>query len=341
MTTQTINNQPIDPHKAVNNNSISSFSNRGKAKQSIFVAKSVNEWLSLAQTLPEPQSLYDQLWFENETAFLFGGTGIGKSLMAVQIGKKISNHQPVVYFDFELSVTQFANRYLNENRDFQNFPENFIRVEFERDIVYKQETLIEEIKNTSIQHNAKILIIDNLTWLLSGAEKSFDAGNLMKEIAELKRNHGLSILILAHTPKRDESRPVTINDMAGSMQLNNFIDTSFCIAKSFQSDNRRYIKQVKVRSTELHYGYESVLVLDLVKSESGFLGFNHIGTERESDHLRRPTEDDFTTKKQECYKLLDDGKSYTDIQKATGLARGTITKYKKQREDEDGAELPF
>ena len=178
--------------------------------------------MSEALSLPAPVPLYDELWLKGETAFLFGGTGTGKSLFAVQIAKEISRREPVLYFDFELSLVQFAKRYFTEDREFHPFPDQFYRVEFARDVTYNQKQLVAEIHQNAVMRNAKVLIIDNITWIQASNEKSIDAGNLMKEIAALKRNHGYSILIMSHTPKRDDTRPVTINDMAGSMMICRF-----------------------------------------------------------------------------------------------------------------------
>jgi predicted ATP-dependent serine protease len=307
----------------------------------LFITKTANEWMAEALTLPEPEKLYDELWLKGETAFLFGGTGTGKSLFAVQIGKEISKREPVLYFDFELSLVQFAKRYFTEDRDYLPFPDNFFRVEFARDVTYNQKQLVEEIQHNATKHKAKVLIIDNLTWILASNEKTIDAGNLMKEIAALKRNHGYSILIMSHTPKRDDTRPVTVNDMAGSMVLSNFIDSSFCIAKSAQDSSLRYVKQIKVRSAEIVYDYDSVKVFELYKSADGYLGLEDKGVGGENDHLRRPNEKQWQGKKEDCYQLLDQKMTYSQISEQLGIAKGTISKWAKQRNETFDDDLPF
>ncbi len=307
----------------------------------LFVIKKANDWLIEAKDLPPPSPLYDQLWFEGETAFLFGGTGTGKSLYAVQMGKEIAKEQPVLFFDFELSLIQFAKRYFNHDWTcHENFPENFYRVEFKRNITYSQDQLITEIHRAAIEYNSKVLIIDNLTWILAASEKTIDAGNLMKEIASLKRDNDYSILIIAHTPKRDETRPINVNDMAGSMVLTNFIDTSFCISKSFKDSYMRYIKQVKVRSSDMVYGYDSVKVLQLSANNDGFLNFEDVGTERENEHLRNLSDEQRIDKKNKAMEMMEQGKSYAEISQELGISKGVISKYKKQTESYKD-DLPF
>ncbi len=285
------------------------------------------EMLSKTKDLPSTKPLYDQLWFEGQTAFLFGGAGTGKSSYAVQMGKEIAKEQPVLFFDFELSLAQFAKRYFNH----ENFPENLYRVDFKRNIAYSQGQLIAEIQRVATEYNSKILIIDNLTWILAASEKTIDAGNLMKDIASLKRDNDYSILIIAHTPKRDETQPISINDMAGSMVLTNFIDTSFCISKSFKDSRMRYIKQVKVRGSDMVYGYDSVKVLQLSANNDGFLNFEDVGTERENEHLRNLSDEQRIDKKYKAIEMMEQGKSYTEISKELGISKITLSKYKKQK----------
>ena len=73
-----------------------------------------------------------------------------------------------------------------------------------------EEFLNESIEQSIILHDAKVLIIDNLTYLKTETEKAKDALPLMKELKALKNKYGLSILALAHTPKRDLSKPIPV-----------------------------------------------------------------------------------------------------------------------------------
>jgi RecA-family ATPase len=73
------------------------------------------------------------------------------------------------------------------------------------------ETDFETYLNQSLEHtvsdtDTKILIIDNLSYLRSGTETAKDALPLMKHLKALKTKYNLSILVLAHTPKRDNKK---------------------------------------------------------------------------------------------------------------------------------------
>ena len=145
------------------------------------------------------------------------------------------------------------------------------------------------MEESIIEKDAKILIIDNITFLRNENEKAKDAVPLMKHLKSLKDKYGLSILALAHTPKRDLTKKITRNDLQGSKMLMNFTDTSFCIGESNDDKNIRYLKQIKSRSNEKKYDDENVCVCKIDKP-SNFLQFEflHFGTEQE--HLRQISE---------------------------------------------------
>lgn len=58
----------------------------------------------------------------------------------------------------------------------------------------------------------------------------------MKQLKTLKNKYDLSLLILAHTPKRDLSKQLTRNDLQGSKMLINFCDSCFAIAKVLRTN---------------------------------------------------------------------------------------------------------
>ena len=142
------------------------------------------------------------------------------------------------------------------------------------------------------EHQSKILIIDNVTFLKTqSTDTAKEALPLMNALISLKRKYGLSILALAHTPKRNSANPITINDLAGSKHLGNFADSIFALGNSYALPNTRYIKQIKARATEIIYGADNVIVCGLEKNFN-LLRFVAHNTQSEHLHLRRITEDE-------------------------------------------------
>jgi archaellum biogenesis ATPase FlaH len=280
--------------------------NEAKESKGLFTVKTASRWIEQAKTRPIPKMLFGEFWFEGELCILFADTNLGKSILAVQIGNSISKgeqirgfqletqKQPILYFDFELSDKQFENRYSIKFEQHYSFDNNFIRVEINPDAVIPEAQTFEDYLNHSLERSitetgAKVLIIDNLTYLKNETEKAKDALPLMKHLKALKNKYGLSILALAHTPKRDLSKPITRNDLQGSKMLINFCDSSFSIGESSNDKNTRYIKQIKARNTEIIYDTENVCICHIEKP-CNFLQFEFLNFGTEREHLKQITE---------------------------------------------------
>ena len=284
--------------------------NEAKESKGLFIVKTANRWIEQAQTRPIPKMLFGEFWFESELCILFADTNLGKSILAVQIGNSISKgeqirgfkfettKQPILYFDFELSDKQFENRYSIKFEQHYNFDNNFIRVEINPDATIPETQTFEDYLNHSLERSiietgAKVLIIDNLTYLKNETEKAKDALPLMKHLKALKNKYGLSILALAHTPKRDLSKPITRNDLQGSKMLINFCDSSFSIGESNTDKSLRYIKQIKQRNTEQIYDAENVCICKIDKPFN-FLLFEFVDFGTEQEHLKQISESEKT-----------------------------------------------
>ncbi|MBE7687849.1 AAA family ATPase [Tenacibaculum finnmarkense] len=274
----------------------------------LFTVKKANKWIDEAKNSPIPKMLFGELWFESEICILFADTNLGKSILAVQIGESISSGKPVsgfkleaepqkvLYFDFELSKKQFENRYSVDYKDHFKWNDNFLRVEInpDSDIPDNKDFdtyLNESIEASIIKFDTKILIVDNLTYLRTETENAKNALPLMKHLKALKSKYGLSLLILAHTPKRDLSKKITRNDLSGSKMLINFIDACFTIGESSTDKSLRYLKQIKARNTEIVYDTENVAICKIDKPFN-FLQFELIDYGNESEHLKEVTDKD-------------------------------------------------
>jgi hypothetical protein len=313
-------------------------------RMGVFIVKPANAWIGSAKSRPAPKKLFDELWFENEICCLFASSNVGKSILAMLIANSISKGIPikgfqlealmqmVLYFDYELSEKQFEGRYSENYNNHYIFSENLLRVELDSNLIPDgksfEDTLNESLELSIVQTGSKILIIDNLTYLRNETEKSKEALTLMKYLKALKQKYGLSILILAHTPKRDFSRPLTINDLSGSSMLGNFFDSAFTIGASHKDKSLRYIKQIKVRETEKKYDSENVITCQIVKY-TNFVEFEFIGYSSEREHLKEVTEKDREGMIDQVKELHKSGKSQRVISTELGIALGTVNKYLK------------
>lgn len=273
----------------------------------LLVVRSANQCIEDAKSRAIPNMLFSEFWHEGELSILFADTNLGKSILAVQIADSISKgisipgfklqsvSQPVLYFDFELSDKQFEKRYSNNYEDHYCFSEKLYRIELNPDCVDEgdfEKLLFNSIEKAIDDCDAKVLIVDNLTYLKAQAtETAKEALPLMKKLKELKLKHDLSILVLAHTPKRNASNPITKNDLAGSKHLANFADSIFAIGESQEDKSLRYIKQIKARATEIVFDAENIMICQIAQ-ETNFLGFHFHNLGVEWDHLAKASPSD-------------------------------------------------
>lgn len=339
----TINLSEIRNSLQENENSLT----KEEIKNKCLIIKSANDWLEEAKNRPMPKQLFGEIWFENELSILYADTNVGKSILAVQIANSISSGKPILnmanevipqkilYIDCELSDKQFENRYSIKYQQHYQFHTNFDRAEINSDLEipnqYKslEVYLAHSLEQHAINGNYKIFIIDNLSYLSNDNEKAKDALHLMKQLKNLTRNHDASVLVLAHTPKRDETKPIHKNDLAGSKMLMNFCDSSFSIGNSCLNPNYRYIKQIKQRNTEHKYHWENIILCELEKPEN-FVKLNFLAYDMEINHLKTFSNTTSEDKDIQILELINQGLNNVEIGKELGMSEGAIRKRKKK-----------
>ncbi|GAB3920246.1 AAA family ATPase [Mucilaginibacter myungsuensis] len=308
--------------------------------------KSANQWIDYESQKPPARRLFGDFWLEGELCILFADTNIGKSVLAVQLGDSISRQKhingfelerppsPVLYVDFELSAKQFQQRY-TDNRGSYKFHENFYRAEvnleapvmpgFADQAEFMAYKLHRGIKYTG----AEVLIIDNITCMGPGAESAGKALNMMKQLKMLKTRHGLSILVLAHTPKRKAGLPITRNDLGGSKLLMNFADSAMAMAESCTQPGHRYLKQVKQRSAAETYGANKVCLFNLER-DGPFLQFTTVDTLPEHTQLINPEIKERNRLLQAVISYQSQGFTQRQMADALNISLGMVNKLVKE-----------
>lgn len=339
----------------------------------IFHVETANETMEAASGMDIPNMLFGELIFEKELTVLFSSAGIGKTMLAVQIADHISRGksfgsmaneakaQRVIFFDLELTKKQFQGRYcvrdLNNSkvkwRDNYVFHENFHRAQF-NSAFFKQKNIdrVEAVYNGIVKlieaKNAKVIFIDNISWLTTrGLEASKDAGELMSRLDDLKKDKGLAIIILAHTPKKFKFTPMQMNDLAGSAAIQNFVDSIFAINRSVKDTDYRYLIQLKSRSSEGKHNDYNVLTLQKKQIKSNFMGFEIIEADDdnkiETNHLSHAdvpstkivTQDTISERTEKALEYVKDDSeiSLRTLAKALGCNKDTAKGYKESALD--------
>lgn len=291
--------------------------------------KKVNDTLDDASKMPDPVPLFLELWYQGEVSCLFSDSNLGKSIYAVQIAETIAKTHNILYLDCELSEKQFQMRYTDEPTGrLYRFPEQMYRAEIDAlhlDLKDYEDRILQNIETAALHLRCNILIIDNLTYLCNSSDKGVDAGIFMMKLMQLKKKHGWSILIIAHTPKRSLSSPITQNDLAGSKKLYNFFDSVFAIGKSARDERLRYVKQLKVRAGVFRYDADNIIIYEIEKT-GGFTHFEFKEYSTEREHLREQKETETLNRAENIIQLSRQGKSYREIAQEVGLSKSMVAK---------------
>ena len=316
----------------------SAFTPGGAAEIGMLTLKSANQTIEDASKRPDPEQLYLELWYEGEVCCLFADSNLGKSIFAVQMADEIALKHKVIYVDCELSDKQFQLRYCNpETNERHIFPDNPVRAEVNPYAIGAEnyeDAIIRDIEAAAEKTGTKVIIIDNLTYLCNSSDKSVDAGIFMMKLMALKKKKDLSLLIIAHTPKRDLSSPITQNHLAGSKKLYNFFDSVFAIGMSAKDRNLRYVKQVKVRAGAFRYDAGNVLVYEIEKT-NGFLRFNFREFATEEEHLRHRETPEVNDNEARILELSKQGLSCRKIADQVGLSKSMVNNIINKHKDDE------
>jgi len=344
----------------------------GAVKKKAFKVRSANEVLKDAAGQDIPNMLFSEFIFEGELTTLYAPTNRGKSFLALHIahliasGKSLdgleneADPQKVVYFDLELSDLQFQARYSEKYKASDGKRAYRNRFKFHRNLyiskfatstppkgVDQVDWYFSQIKETAEECKAKIIFLDNISWLSNkGLEKMEDAKKLVERLLRLVKQNGYTIIILAHTPKVNDNAPITMRDLAGSAGLGNFCDAAFIINESWsQGKPYKYLKQVKCRSAIKVYDESNVLTVMMEQIEPNFVGFKiapDSGYEylNEMQHIKKHdipntvkyNQDQKMEAMLKIHKAVKDDPEISSRKLSTisGVAHNTANRYKKE-----------
>lgn len=300
----------------------------------LLLIQPVNEYMETASKLPALKPIFGTLFQSGEIAILAGDTGLGKSLLGVQIANaltqsfecildqeikyKLHEDGNVLLLDFELGVRQFYNRYNGFS-----FSRKFLRAEFNSTYMGDEILNFDTINQCIEKHNAEIIILDNISALtLRSTQEADVAIQIMRGLKQLTRK-GKSVLVMAHVPKIQRNIPLTNDHLAGSKYLSNFADSVFFIGQSNEDPDYRYIKQTKCRNAET---MKEVIVTSIEKMNF-FLGFQMVRYDSESNHLslnNQFNDDNLESQKKQVIEYHNQGKSLREIASLTKFSKSTV-----------------
>lgn len=303
-----------------------------------------------ADKLPPVKQFFGSLLTDSgRLAIIFGDTGAGKTLLATLIANNIAKGKGTLelpndvgitkafYLDLEMDDRQFGDRYrynrdgINDEIDFSDNLElgtlNFEGLDEGKKV---SEQLILSIEEAIKTGKYRLVFIDNLTLIATDQEKSENAKELIIRLKRLAKRLDTKIILIAHTPKITDTRPILIDDLAGSKNFSNLVDEVFAVGKSHKDFGLRYIKQLKTRIREgIEFGFDNVLVYTLGDT----VGLRFVGFDEEGNHLQTPSNAERQTRNEEIIRKAELGMSQSTIASELGMSRvqvnRIIQKFKK------------
>jgi DNA repair protein RadA/Sms len=291
-----------------------------------FLVESMNKCIEEAHQLPPLVSLYPDMVLEGDLSIIFGQSGIGKTIFAMQIARYIAeNGKRVLYVDCEMTPRQLGNRY-----ETANFPPTFLRAEMDRE--HPAEDVLKGIEEVASFNHVDVVFIDNITALGQSLDRSADAGTLMASLNTLKKKYNWTLVVLNHVPKMFSGNvPLSLSAMQGSAKLNQLIDDAIGIAQSSIDSNLVYVKQCKWRNGELTMGADHVALYERGKDEYGNLGFTSCGFGTEQEHLSTESGNDREKMKADVVQLSKRGLTQTEIAKELKISQSTVSRLLKEQ----------
>ncbi len=261
-----------------------------------------------AQESPKRRIIGD-LIREREVSILFSDEKTGKTALAIQFaiaaakGTNLFERadlfpnecapMKVQIFDFEMENRELYDRYSDaQTGEMYLFGENLIRTVLNPDcydLRAAPERMIAAVEAEIEKHQPQFVIIDNITWIVKENKDADIAADFMAKMLQLQRKHGLSVVVIAHTPKRNTSELLQSKDLQGSKNLVNFCKNLIGVAASRKDKPIRYIKHIFSRNGPVLYDENNVIECSLDKEPgSALLRWNLIGFTKEIEHLTVP-----------------------------------------------------
>lgn len=237
----------------------------------------------------KPREVFGKFIHDGELSILFGDSNSGKSILANDIAFFVSGgghswpdmespKMPSLYIDMEMTGKQFASRYHNASKYITNL---YSRAEVGMTTDDKWSYIKTQIILMQKQNNApKFIVLDNITNGFGSIFSKTRMLGLISDMKSMKERFGLTMLLIAHCPKRNKKKPITDNDLGGTKMIMNFVDSAFAVGTSIQDESIRYVKQIKTRVGEKIKKVWTVRI-----KEEPYLSFQYVDTTDEEIHL--------------------------------------------------------
>ncbi len=191
--------------------------------------------------------------------------------------------------------------------------------------------LLDKIEQAAIDHEAKLVIIDNISKLLPDALKPDTATLVIAMLNRIRINTGASILVIGHTTKGNPRVCIQPTDYYGSAMLQNFFNEMSFL--DMTKDGNFFLCHSKTKHKECYN--QTVPVLSRGEHHRVGFGFTFCNLQNLADiqlpMMLAPAKiersGNLSDFKDEISLLLAAGKTHARIAKVFGVTRSAVSHY--------------
>lgn len=260
---------------------------------------------------------------EKQLAIIFGVSGEGKSILAVDIANQIATGkslwsafkvetepQNVLYIDFELGASSFQNRYrtskysknlIIKNVNVHNYNTH---IGLNSKVSDKIDKAIKFIIELSRKNKSKVIFIDNLSNIADSLQNTRDADRFVSDLYGQMKDLDLTIVFVGHTTKLPKNNiPLHFNQLKGNSSLSKTFESIIGFKRSLIDKNISYLKQTKSRNLNLVFDGDTVPKFKFVDDIEVGWKLDYVGNtdeasllEKSNNKVGRPVKYNDTTK---------------------------------------------
>jgi KaiC/GvpD/RAD55 family RecA-like ATPase len=285
----------------------------------------------------EPDMLFDEFWRDGELAIMFGASGTGKSILAVQIADALSRGRPidgfrmptrrhkVLYVDLDSSAKRFAARYLvpaaaptAEALPYR-FAENFYR-----DAPTSPAKLTDWLRNMIRLRGIRVVIVDSLASVRTATDGTKESLDLIRELRRITHETDVSILVVADAEPPSRGGIVTEADLRRSRVLCSAAESVFAIGVQQRIAGQRYIVQTRSKNSVVVWTANNAPCATIGRNETGLLSFAF------DDRFQATLDDDTRELIDRIRTLRDEGKTFTEVAGLLEVSRSRVVRLAKK-----------
>ncbi len=235
------------------------------------------------------EMLFDEFWRGGELALLFGPSGSGKSVLAVQVADALARGRPldgfqmprgrrrVLYVDLEHSDTQFGIRYSHSTPNMRSpkaykFAENLYR-----DRPPPDDDIVDWVRAEVLENRFQVVVVDALSAIRRTHDGTRETLAMMRRLKPLRDELGISILVLTDSEPPRRSGRVGEYGLGRSRILCGVADSVFALAKDEDARDEWRLVHTRSRSASIFWDVETGPLGSVTRLAGGLLGFRFDG----------------------------------------------------------------